>query len=552
MRMNLRRLSLFRMRVPSSRTATTRTDPAVLNRLALIYAAYRIALSFFLILLFLLTVSNPLVGSSAPYLYLQAISGYCFACLLAYITLRHWQNQQENQILMMLIVDVVALSLMLHANGGPSLQMSMLYLVVVAAANILLPSGRALVVVLFAVITVVWQQFFFALFDNANVRNISGAVLLAVSFLGVSLLTRQVVQRLRLVERIAITQAQHVRQLQALNQRIIERMQSGVLVIDAQQQILLVNQAAQQLLHQPRLRAGRPLAPLCPLLAAQLSQAEYGIADYFSLPQDPQGQRQALGVQFSQLKTHDVQNVTLLMIEGLERVNQQAQQLKLASLGRLTASIAHEIRNPLAAISQASELLQSTLDDPSDLELVQMIRKQSKRMNRIIEDVLQLSRRERAEPQWIALDIWLPNTVQNLFSQQYAQFDWRLQPALWVQFDPQQLEQVLVNLIQNALHHGGKLHEQPMVRLVASADESGRISLDVIDHGAGVSEQAQRTLFEPFFTTESTGTGLGLYLSRAICDANGANLFHVPQMTGACFRLVFASSTVDQPPLSSV
>ena len=544
--------SFFRTGASSKSAAGSHADPRILNRLALIYAAYRIALSFFLILLFLLTVSNPLVGSSSPYLYLQAISGYCFACLLAYITLRHWPAQQENQILCMLIVDVLALSLMLHANGGPSLQMSMLYLVVVVAANILLPSGRALVVVLFAVITVVWQQFFFALFDNANVRNISGAVLQAVSLLGVSLLTRQVVQRLRLVERIAAKQAQHVRQLQALNQRIIERMQSGVLVLDAQQHVLLVNQAAQQLLHQARLRAGRPLAQLCPELATQLDQAEYGIADYFTLPQDPRGQRQALGVQFSQLKTHDVQNVTLLMIEGLERVNQQAQQLKLASLGRLTASIAHEIRNPLAAISQASELLQINLQDPSDLELVQMIRKQSKRMNRIIEDVLQLSRRERANPQLIALDLWLPKTVQQLFPQQSTQFDWRLQPELWVQFDPEQLEQVLVNLIQNALHHGGKLHAQPTVRLAASADESCRISLDVIDQGAGVSELAQRTLFEPFFTTESAGTGLGLYLSRAICDANGANLFHVPQVSGACFRLVFAAYSADQPSSHSV
>lgn len=543
------------MRTPTGIRAITSvkssTDAEVLNRLALIYAAYRISLSFFLILLFLLTVSNPVVGSSAPYLYLQAIAGYCFACLLAYVTLRHWRQRQEHQIFVMLIVDVLALSLMLHANGGPSLQMSMLYLVVVAAANILLPSGRALVVVLFAVITVVWQQFFFALFDSANVRNISGAVLLAVSFLGVSLLTRQVVQRLRLVERIAATQAQHVRQLQALNQRIVERMQSGVLVIDAHQQVLLVNQAAQQLLHQPRLRAGQPLANLCPLLAEKMRQVEYGIADYFTLAQDPQGQRQALGVQFSQLKTSEIQTVTLLMIEGLERVNQQAQQLKLASLGRLTASIAHEIRNPLAAISQAGELLQSNLHDPSDLELVQMIRKQSKRMNRIIEDVLQLSRRERAHPQLIALNLWLPETLKQLFPQQYTQFDWRLQPELWVQFDPAQLEQVLVNLIQNALHHGGKRQDPPSVRLVASADESGRISLDVIDQGEGVSELAQQTLFEPFFTTETNGTGLGLYLSRVICDANGASLFHVPQASGACFRLVFASQGVDKLSTSS-
>ncbi|MEC7120045.1 MAG: ATP-binding protein [Pseudomonadota bacterium] len=440
----------------------------------------------------------------------------------------------------MLVIDVLALSIMLYANGGPSLQMSMLYLVVVAAANILLPSGRSLVVVLLAVITVVWQQFFFALFESANVRNISGAILLAVSFLGVSLLTRQVVQRLRLVERLAIKQAQHVRQLQAINQRIVERMQSGVLVLDQQQHILLTNHAAQQLLHQPRLRAGQPLAALSPMLARAVQQTEHKGLDQFILPQDAQGQRQALGIQFIRMHTVDFPNLTLLMIEGLERVNQQAQQLKLASLGRLTASIAHEIRNPLATISQASELLQTNLSQPEDLALVQMIRKQSKRMNRIIEDVLQISRRNRAQSELIALDQWLPQALQEQFSDQIHRFDLQLQPNLHIQFDAEQLQQVLVNLVQNALHHGGKTDPEPTVRIVASADSTGRISLDVIDYGAGVSEQARSTLFEPFFTTEPNGTGLGLYLSRAICDAHGARLFHVPQPVGACFRVVFA------------
>lgn len=518
-------------------------SPHLLDRLGLIYASYRIVLSFLLILLFLVTVSNPLLGGEAPYLYLQSVATYCFATLMAYIVLRHWPFRLEDQIFLMLFVDVLALSMMLYANGGPSLQMSMLYLVVVVAANILLPSGRALSIALLAVITVVWQQFFFALTQQADVRSISGALLLSISFMGVSLLTRQVSGRLKLIERLAEDQAQQVRQLQAINQRIIERMQTGVLVLDRQLTILLVNQAAQQLLNQSLVRAGQPLARVTPLLSGLLARAQAEGRDSMLLPQDAQGQHSALGIQIASLDAPNMPPATLLLIEGLERANQQAQQLKLASLGRLTASIAHEIRNPLAAISQASELLQDGLTNTGDAELLAMIQKQGRRMNRIIEDVLQLSRGERSMPQVIALNDWLPAMLNDAFATQQSQLVVQIQHQLSVRFDPDQLSQVLVNLIQNALYHGEKRRASPTVRLLASSDEYGQISLDVIDEGYGVSPQARSTLFEPFFTTEPNGTGLGLYLSRAFCEANGARLFLVPIVEGACFRLVFARAS---------
>lgn len=516
---------------------------SMLDRLGLIYAAYRIALSFVLIVLFLVTVSNPLLGGDAPYLYLQSVALYCFATLMSYVVMRHWPFRQEDQLFFMLFIDVIALSMMLYANGGPSLQMSMLYLVVVVAANILLPSVRALSVALMAVITVVWQQFFFALTQQADVRSISGALLLSISFMGVSLLTRQVAGRLKLIERLAENQAQQVRQLQAINQRIIERMQTGVLVLDRQLTILLVNQAAQQLLNQSLVRAGQPLARVTPLLSGLLARAQAEGRDSMLLPQDPHGQHSALGVQIASLDAPDMPSATLLLIEGLERANQQAQQLKLASLGRLTASIAHEIRNPLAAISQASELLQDGMSNAADAELLAMIQKQGRRMNRIVEDVLQLSRGERSTPQLIVLNDWLPSTLREAFASQYPQFIVQIQDNLSVRFDPDQLGQVMVNLVQNALYHGGKRRTTPIVRLIASSDDTGHISLDVIDEGHGVSPHARNTLFEPFFTTEPNGTGLGLYLSRAFCEANGARLFHVPMPQGACFRLVFARAS---------
>lgn len=515
-------------------------EPQILSpirRLGLIYAAYRMVLSFFLILLFLLTVNNPIVGAFAPYLYLQSIAGYCFATLMGYAVFRHWPFQHQSQLMVMLIVDVLALSVMLYANGGPSLQMTMLYLVVVVAANILLPSVRALMVALLAVIMVVWQQFFFAITQQTDIRSIGGAILLSISFLGVSLLTRHVVKRLQDVEAVAAKQARQMRQLQIINQRIVERMQSGVLVLNQDLQVIVANQAAQALLNR-QIRVGYPLHRISTQFEHLVQHAIDDGMEQLVLDSDTEGQRQTLGIYLSSLDYKDSSPMLILFIEGLERVNQQAQQLKLASLGRLTASIAHEIRNPLAAISQAAELLQDTIVDAADQELLSMICKQSQRMNHIIENVLQLSRRQKATPQTLTFDQWLHAMLHEHFADS-PHISTQLQSDLLVRFDPQQLEQVLMNLIQNGLYHAQKIQTQPHVRLIASYDEQHRVQLDVTDNGAGVSEEARKTLFEPFFTTEPQGTGLGLYLSRAFCEANGARLFHVPTPTGACFRLIF-------------
>lgn len=511
---------------------------AMFDRLGLMYAGYRIVLSFFLLSLYLLTKDNPLIGAEAPQFYLTTGVGYFFATLVGYVVLRHWPFHQQNQLMSMLIIDVLAFSLMLYANGGPSLQMSMLYLVIAVAAHFLLPSVQAMMIALLAVITVVWQQFFFALTQNADLRSISGAVLLSLSFLGVSLLTRHMVRRLQLVERVAANQALQVMQLQAISQKIVERMQSGVLVLNPHKQVLLANHAAQQLLNR-QIYAGYALTRVCAPLQAQLLDARQQQLDYFVMPPDSEGARQALGVQVLLLEATDVPPITLLMLEGLERVNQQAQQLKLASLGRLTASIAHEIRNPLAAISQATELLQDGVVSDADGELLGMIQKQTRRMNRIIEDILQLSRRQKAQPQRLQLDAWLPELIQEHF-QHTTYLHLQVQADLAVHFDPNQLQQVLLNLLHNALYHAQKNSTQPQVRVLASADPFGRVSLDVIDNGAGVANHALATLFEPFFTTEPNGTGLGLYLARAFCEANGARLSYVALPAGACFRVVFA------------
>jgi two-component system sensor histidine kinase PilS (NtrC family) len=238
---------------------------------------------------------------------------------------------------------------------------------------------------------------------------------------------------------------------------------------------------------------------------------------------------------------------TLIFLEDMARMAQQAQQLKLASLGRLTASIAHEIRNPLGAISHAEQLLAETADDnPAEKRLLQIIHTNTTRVNDIIENVLQLSRRDRAMPEDLPLKDWLENFLHEFVHSQKcdpADISLHIQPDdCSVHMDATQLHQVLWNLCQNGLRHSQEYPAQPKVELHAGlSEDSKKVFLDVIDHGLGVAPEAIPNIFEPFFTTETKGSGLGLYIARELCEANQARLSYVAIPTGgACFRVEFS------------
>lgn len=532
-----------------------------LQRIHLIYASYRIVLSFFLLSLFLLTVKNPIVGVNDPALYVQTVSTYCLGSIFGFLLLKYWPFFQDVQTFAMLTVDVIAMTLMLYANGGPSLQLSMLYLVMVMAASILLPQGRALVIALLAALAVIYQQFYFSLIRDNDLRMVSSVSLQAVSFIAVSILGQLVTRRLRLVEQEVFSQTKQALQLQVINQHIVERMHTGVLVFDQEQQLMVINEAARQWLHQPNAVQGWTLTQLSLPLKRQINEA---LANHVLTPfvLDANENNLALSVQLVPLDDGNIPHInerqmhaapTIVILENLSRVNQKAQQMKLASLGRLTASIAHEIRNPLAAISQAGELLAEMGVHSDQRALLDMIQKQSNRMNRMIEDILQLSRRGTSRPQSIALVEWvqefmksfIPNSTEMIQAQNYSSDQLYLEVQGTreddqnIVFDPMQLQQVMTNLVNNGLHHGAKVHKKPRIYLRIKTLESGLVMLDVMDQGAGIPQQAMSSLFEPFFTTESGGTGLGLYLSRAFCEANGASLWCIPQAYGACFRISF-------------
>jgi two-component system sensor histidine kinase PilS (NtrC family) len=314
-------------------------------------------------------------------------------------------------------------------------------------------------------------------------------------------------------------------------------------VLDAKREVLLANHSALTLLGHEHL-LGKVIDPYSPQLVERLRQWQIN-PSMASRSMTTSAIGPVLRPGFIAL-TRGTHRHTLVFLDDLSQISQQAQQLKLAALGRLTAGIAHEIRNPLGAISHAAQLLEESeeLSGP-DQRLSQIIQDQSRRMNLVIENVLQLSRRRQTEPHLLDLKSWLERFVIDLrgrlSAHQAVHLDIGL-GTLTTRMDAEQLQQVMTNLVENALRYSGQLHQKAQVWLRLFHDPYSDLpSLEVLDDGPGVADEHLTKIFEPFFTTEAKGTGLGLYLSRELCESNQANLDYIPREGGAsCMRITFA------------
>jgi two-component system sensor histidine kinase PilS (NtrC family) len=573
-----------------------------LRRLGLIYSSYRLIVSiFFMLMVYVTTTADS--SLLLPSLLQQTVLSFYVLISLILLGLFYVATKQlQRQLVFGLALDVIILSLLLYTNGAPDLQLTMLYMVVVAASFMLLNGSQALIITLLAIIFVIYQQFFYAIANSMSLTNLGDALLISASFLAVGFLSWSISQRLVHVEKMVAHHAKEVERLNDINQEVISQMINGVIVID-KQHIVLANLAAYQLLSIPKhsltsltdttiinnstsktsAKNGADPNSLCNAQSKQVqnqNKDEQNPTDSSLLSdfqqqlseQHPQlingflsvatDQSRAfiyelpaaasasvvgkLRVQIIPLKDHS----QLVMLEDLRREQASAQQLKLASLGQLTASIAHEIRNPLATISQASQLLMeevvesmtnddSNIDSGSDItdnhELYKMIFAQTKRVNRIIEDVLKLSRQQTPNQQTLVLAEWMPLFLDNHFQDHDVFLHMRTQPI--IQFDTHQLEQILINLINNGLRHSSYAHPHAYVEIEIYCAENDVI-IDILDDGSGISSANLQRLFDPFFTTAESGTGLGLYLSQSFCEANQARLLYIPEREKTCFRVI--------------
>ena len=435
-------------------------------------------------------------------------------------------------------LDIVAITLLMYASGGLRSGLGVMLLISLTGAAIVAPRRLTFLYAALASIALLLEQGYWVLAHDAPSANFLQPGLLAMGCFATAGVTGWLAQRVAANEALARSRGRALATQTRVNQLVIEDMQDGVVVLDRDARVLQHNPQAQRLLGTGRL-TGAELAAVLPGFAhawrAWHAGASAGSADLTVRGRD---------VRLRLLDASAEEKFSVVFIEDTTRARDQAQQLKLAALGRLTANIAHEIRNPLAAISHAAELLGEEKRGADRSRLTRIIRDNTLRLDRLVSDVLQLNRRDRMAAERIALGPWLRSFLAEFIANESVgaeRFVLEAPRDAWIEFDREHLRQVLWNLLRNAARFAQ--HVPASVRIVLSG-YADRIELSVIDNGPGVPAANQGQLFEPFFTTDSKGTGLGLYLAREMCAANRATLEYVDEPRGAHFRIVCREAQV--------
>jgi two-component system, NtrC family, sensor histidine kinase PilS len=503
---------------------------------------YRVALATLFFSLALVYEDQLNLGSHSLPLFRAVCAVYLLAAIALHALLRRVREGFNTQLTVQVSLDILAISLLMYASGGMTSGLGVMLLVSLIAAAIVAPPRLRWLYASLASIALLVQQLYWVLAQDAPVSTFLPPALLAMGCFGASAMTGWLAHRVAANERLALQRGRELAAQTRVNQLVLQDMYDGVLVLDRDGRVVQHNPQAQVLLSAGRL-LGLDIDALEPAVAAHWrawqsetarSRAGAGVPPRGAA--DVTVGARELGLRLLDAGTD--QGYSVLFIEDTTRAREQAQQLKLAALGRLTANIAHEIRNPLAAISHAAELLPEEKRADDRARLARIIHDNTQRLERLVADVLQLNRRDRVSAEPLRLNRWLRDFLPEIAAVEGAAPDMLALDAQgdpWVEFDPEHLRQVLWNLLRNAMRYA-----RPGARAVRVVlrNYGDRVEVSVVDNGPGVSAADRGHLFEPFFTTEAKGTGLGLYLARELCAANHASLEYVADMPGAHFRIL--------------
>ncbi|KAA1171695.1 histidine kinase [Marinobacter salinexigens] len=513
-----------------------------------IYNHYRLVVSLVLLGLLFVDPENFYNRFRLLEYYQAGVAGYLSLNAFIALAILAGFRPSHRHITISILLDILVMHGLLFTSTGITNGLANLVIVSVAAGNILTPSRMGTFYAALAAICSLGISGWAVLALNEPADDIVRAGSLGILYFAAAFILQNISIRMMRSEALASSRAKSIAELEKINQQIIQRMRTGILVLDRYGSIRLANAAAEELLS-----GATDNGHTHPEHLMSLPQAlKLGLEDWLNDPRkriepfQPSPTAHFLQVNFTQLD-EDRGDQILVFIEDMSKVTQQAQQMKLASLGRLTAGIAHEIRNPLGAISHAAQLMEeSTHLDQGDHQMLDIIRRHSRRVNGIIENVLDLSRRRAANPDLLEIGPWLREfredflqTRDNKTTHISLEIHPDLPPA---RFDKSQIEQVMVNLCDNGLRYSQQRIGEPRISLHADVTADGeRAYVDVRDFGPGIKAEDRSSIFEPFFTTDKSGTGLGLYLARELCEANQAHLSLVEDdQPGCCFRITFA------------
>ena len=504
-----------------------------------VFCTYRVVLAVFVGFAFLFLNRLFNLGVLAPGVVLPTILAYAIASLVLLAPARLREPSLTIQVTAGVMVDIAAIVMLMYASGGVRSGLGVILLVTLAAAGLITRGRLAYFHAALAALAVLLEQTFQLWRNDAVPQDFVQAGITAAAFFATAGLASALARYARTSEQIAEERKVDLANLSTINELVIRDMQDGILVVDGQGRIRQTNPRALQLLGAlPHSGRWPVLADYAPEISELLEGWRKGSETTFMQLRAPRVAGE-LQVHFVPIGSGDPAP-TVVFVEDVGRMRMQAQQMKLVALGRLTASIAHEIRNPLSSIGHAAELLDedSSLGE-AEKRLLAIIRSNVFRLDRIVQEVLYLNRRDRAQAESIDPASYLLNFATEFCGSEKVPLeciDVQVRTRHRLSFDRQHLDQVLWNIVRNAWRHCRK--KPGSVRIVVwPAPAPGKLLIDVHDDGPGVARETHAHLFEPFFTTDAQGTGLGLYIARELCEGNGARIEYVENPAGGQFRI---------------
>ena len=478
---------------------------------------------------------------AVPHAFVTA-SGLYFSFALA----AFWWVQQDrlpmtlpHTLLALLAGDVFFLSLVMSAGGSTSAPLPILLFPQLAASGWLLRTRTGFFHAAFATVVLLGLETYRLMSGSGGVAPLFQTGLISFGYFATVGIAVALGHYTKLSEDLAAQRGIDIANLEQVNRLIIQDMQDGVLVVDLNGVVRGHNAQVTRLLGGfGRMRGGMRLSEFSATLHDYWRR--WTEDDTEALPPfKVEGTQRLLRVRLVRIGS-GLNGGTLIYLEDLGRAQSEAQQIKLAALGRLTASIAHEVRNPLSAINQAAQLLEEDRAvSPSGERLLGMIQSNAKRIDRIVGEVLQLNRRDRQQPEAIALGEFMTTLCDEIVQAEHIRkgdLVMRIAADTMVIFDRGHLNQIVWNLVRNAWQHCQK--KEGSITIIGRPGYMGdAVICELNDDGPGIPPSARGHIFEPFFTTRPGGTGLGLYIARELADANGAALELLPKGPGAHFRL---------------
>jgi len=525
--------------------AAPRISPALTWRVLGVLNLYRVLVPLVLIGVYRLGGART-IGVESPSAFFTTAAVYLIFGFVCVLVVKRRVGSAYLQALLQIGLDVLLLMLILHACGGVASGFGLLLLVPVGAGSLLIAPRFALFLAAVTALIVLTHTIWLQLTGRTDIASYATAGLLGAVLLIVAITASTLASRMRESEALVRQKEIDLANLAELSQYIVQHLRESLLVVDTDDQIRLINESAAQILGGEKAKPGALLGEVSPLLLYSLAtwrQEDHPNAN--AAPFVAADGARMIQPHFARLGQR-TPAPTLVFLEDTSAMAERVQQSKLAALGRLSASIAHEIRNPVGAMSHAGQLLaESPLIGIEERRLTDIIRTNAERVSSIINNVLQLSRREATRFERLSLEDWLEDFVTEFTETMQvplSKLGVRITAQdLEVRIDPSHLHQVVWNLCDNALKYAPAASAVAVEIAVGRLMPSGRPYLEVSDRGPGIDPKYAERIFEPFFTAGKGGTGLGLFISRELCQLNRAVLLYAPRIGGgSTFRIVFS------------